>query len=199
VLTSFAAGQAPSNPKVGQSNTSKPVVPVEDEYVCPGKGTTVPNVKIDYDAPVYSSRQSDGTPIGRLKAGQKVTVLAGVDITREPGMAVIKYVGPDLPSSLKVGDIALVYALDADENIIFWSNGVWFAEWIEAVAEKEHCGFTSGYGPGGCTVDIIKDGSSEWWVQVETNSGITGWVLASKSGDKSGRGNFSDLCHYGED
>jgi hypothetical protein len=99
-----------------------------------------------------------------------------------------------------VGDVALVFGLDADENIVFWSKGVWFAQWIEGGAEQDHCGFTSGYGPGGSSINIIADGKDEWWVQVRTNSGVRGWVLASKyDNDKSWHGNFSDLCHYGED
>lgn len=73
-------------------------------------------------------------------------------------------------------------------------------EWIEMVAEKGQCGFTLGFGPGGCSIDIVKDGVSEWWVGVETSTGLTGWVLAAKfNAGKSWYGNFSDLCHYGED
>jgi hypothetical protein len=71
--------------------------------------------------------------------------------------------------------------------------------WIEAVAEKGRCGFGV-FGQGGCSIDIVKDGVSEWWVQVRTSSGVTGWVLAEKfNGDKRSYGNFSNLCHYGED
>jgi hypothetical protein len=85
------------------------------------------------------------------------------------------------------------------ENV-FWSKGRWFAEWEEAVAVKSHCGFRSGFSQGGCEIDIIKNGASKWWVQVKTKSGVTGWVLAEKlNGDKPWYGNFSDLCHYGED
>jgi hypothetical protein len=78
-----------------------------------------------------------------------------VNIIREPDIAVIKYVGPDDPSSFKVGDVAFGYGIEADANDVFWAKGVWFAEWDEAVAEKGHCGFISGFGQGGCTIDII--------------------------------------------
>jgi hypothetical protein len=200
MLTSLASGQAASNPKIGQSNTPKPVLPVVDEYACPGKGESVPNVKISQDDRIYRSWQSSDKSIATLKAGEEVTVLAGVNVIREPDRAVIKYVSPHASPSLKVGDVALGYGLDADENIVFWSNGVWFGEWIETVAEKGQCGFTSGFGQGGCTIDIIKDGVSEWWVQVKTSKGLTGWVLAHKwTRGKNWWGNFADLCHYGED
>lgn len=192
--------QVPSNPKIGQVNTPKPELPLIDEYACPGKGETVPNVKIDKEDRIYSSWNGKDQPIGTLKTGQQVTVLAGVNVIREPGTAVIKYVGSERQSlSLQAGDLAFVYGLDADENFVLWSKGAWFAEWIEGVAEHDQCGFTSGYGPGGCTVNIIRDGKGEWWVQVKTDS-VTGWVLAAKyDNDTHWYGNFSDLCHYGED
>jgi hypothetical protein len=200
MLTSLAGGQAASNPKIGQSNTPKPELPVVDEYACPGKGKRVPNVKISQDDRIYPSWQGNEKSVGTLKAGEQVTVLAGVNVTREPDRAVIKYVSADSSPLLKAGDIALGYGLDADENIVFWSNGVWFGEWIEAVAEKGQCGFTSGFGLGGCEIDIVNDGISEWWVQIKTRKGLTGWVLAHKrTRDKNWWGNFADLCHYGED
>jgi hypothetical protein len=201
LLTTLACGQDASTPEIGRSNTPKPKLPVVDDNACPGKGQTVPNVKASKGAQLYPSWQGKSTSIGTLKAGEEVTVLGGVNIVREPDTAIIKYVGPDDDSSsLKVGDVAFGYGVEADGNIVFWSKGTWFAEWIEAVAEKGGCGFRSGFGLGGCTIDIVKDGVSEWWVQVKTSKGLTGWVLAEKfNGDKRWYGNFTRLCQYGED
>ncbi|HZR66199.1 MAG TPA: hypothetical protein VFA85_13680 [Terriglobales bacterium] len=199
-LAPLAIGQQPSNPIIGTASTLKPKLPVIDEYACPGKGNTVRNVKIDTDDRIYPSWKGKEKSVGTLKAGDEVTVLGGANVIREPGTAIIKYVGPDDSPSLKVGDVALVYGLDADENIVFWAKGVWFGVWIEAVAEKGQCGFTSGFGGAGCTIDIIRNGVSEWWVQVRTSTGLTGWVLAQKFNDQENwQGNFGDLCHYGED
>ena len=79
--------------------------------------------------------------------------------------------------------------------MVFWAKGVWFEEYYELVAERGACGFTAGFGLGGCTVDIIDDGVSEWWVQVKTSKGITGWVLAEKvKNNRPWYGNFEDLC-----
>jgi hypothetical protein len=52
------------------------------------------------------------------------------------------------------------------------------------------------FGPGGCTLDTIKDSVSEWWVQLRTNKRITGWVLATTVNNSELRqdGNFGDLC-----
>jgi hypothetical protein len=200
LLTTLASSQDASRPKTGQSDTPKPGLPFVDENACPGKGKTVPNVKIQQNDRIYSSWKRTATSVGTLKAGEKVTVVKGVNVILEPDTAEIKYVGPDEPSSLKVGDVALGYGVEADSNILFWSKGVWFSEWIEAVAEKGNCGFTSGFGLGGCSINIVRDGVDDWWVQVRTSRGVTGWVLASKfENGKRWFGNFSDLCHYGED
>jgi len=200
LLTGLGSAQEFSSPELGRSNTPKPKLPVVDYNACPGKGVTVPNVKVEKSGQIYPSWLGNGTPIGKLKAGEELTVLAGVNVVREPDKAVIKFVGRFDDPSLKVGDVALGYGAEADGNIVFWSNGVWFAQWIEAVAEKGACGFTSGFGQGGCVVDITEDGTADWWVQVKTKSGLTGWVLASKyDGGKRWFGNFSNLCQYGED
>jgi len=200
LLTSLAYGQHPTNPKIGRVNTPRPQLPVVDDYACPGKGNTVTDVKIDRDDRIYASWQRSGKSVGTLKAGDKVTVLGGANIIHEPDNAVIKYVGPDDSTSLKIGDTALGYCLDANGNVVLWSGGSWFGMWIEAVAQKGQCGFTSGFGPGGCEIDIVNEGVGEWWVKVNTKSDVTGWVLAHKwSKGTHWWGNFSDLCHYGED
>src|SRR5580658_7665143 len=106
-LALLASSQEVSAPQVGRSNTPIPRLPVIDDKACPDKGQTVPNVEFTQDYKVYSSWQDNRRQIGRLKAGESVTVLDGVNVVREPDKAVIKYVGPDEESlSLKVGDVA---------------------------------------------------------------------------------------------
>ena len=200
-LTVLASSQEVSAPQVGRSNTPIPKLPVIDDKACPGKGQTVPNVEFTQDYKMYSSWQDNRRQIGRLKAGESVMVLDGINVVREPDKAVIKYVGPDEESlSLKVGDVALGYGIEADANDIFWAKGIWFAEWDEGVAVKGHCGFRSGFSLGGCTIDIVEYGRRDWWVHIKSSRGLTGWVLAARfDGDKHWFVNFYPLCHYGED
>ena len=118
---------------------------------------------------------------------------------RQPDRGVIKYVsnGDASRPPLKVGDAVLGYGWHVDGNMVFWAKGVWFQEDLEGVAEKGACGFTSGFGPGGCTIDIIEDGIIEWWVQVKTSDDVSGWVLAVRYNDDQRwyrwHGNFYDL------
>jgi hypothetical protein len=199
--TFIAAGQEFSAPEVGRSNTPVPKLPVVDDKACPSKGQMIPHVEITQSYNVYSSWQDKRKQIDRLKPGQKVTALDGINIIRKPDKAIIRYVGPgEERLSLKVGDVAFGYGIESDANDIFWAKGNWFSGWDEAVAEKGHCGFTSGFVLDGCTVDIVEYGRRDWWVHIKTERGLTGWVLgASFDGDKHWFANFYPLCHYGED
>ena len=195
LVASAAAGQQKDS--TTSSDIAEPKLPVIDYDACP-KRDPIPNVKLVTDDLMYSSPDK-GKLVARLSVGDKVTVLAGANVVRQPDRAVIKYVSRDDPSwpPLKVGDIVLSYGWHVDGNMVFWSKGVWFQEDIESVAEKGVCGFTSGFGPGGCTIDIVKDGVIEWWVQVKTRNGVSGWVLAVKYNDDNRwyrwQGNFYDL------
>jgi len=116
-----------------------------------------------------------------LKAGEKATVLAGANVIRQPVRALIKYVDPDdsLPS-LKIGDVVLGYGIRAGGNMVFWAKRVWFEEYYEMVAKRAHAASQRALASVDAPLNIIDDGVSEWWVQVKTSKGITGWVLAEK-------------------
>jgi hypothetical protein len=53
-----------------------------------------------------------------------------------------------------------------------------------------------GFGKDNCNIQVISNGIKEWWVQVKTAKGGSGWVCASKvTGDKLwDNPNFRDLC-----
>jgi hypothetical protein len=196
LVASLAAGQQKDWP--ASSNIPEPKLPVIDYDACPGKNNPIPDVKLVKDGLIYSSPDK-GKLIARLSSGEKVTVLAGANVIRKPDRAVIRYVPSDDVNSppLKVGDAILGYGWHADGNMVFWAKGVWFAEDIEGVAEYGKCGFTSGFGPGGCNIDIVNNGVIEWWVQVKTSNGLSGWALAVKYNHDNRwylwNGNFYDL------
>lgn len=196
LLVSPAMGQ--QNGPVISFSTREPKLPVIDHDACLGSTDPIPDVKIVKDDTIYSS-PDNGKFIAKVRVGERVTVLSGANVIRQPDRAVIKYVSPDdagLPP-LKVGDTILGYGWHADGNMVFWAKGRWLSDDIETVAENGACGFTSGFGPSGCTIDIVKDGVIEWWIKVKTSSGASGWVLAVRY-NKDNRwyrwnGNFYDL------
>lgn len=118
---------------------------------------------------------------------------------RQPDRALLKYVSADDTTlqPLKAGDTVFGYGWHVDGNMVFWAKGIRFEVYREAVAEKGECGFTSGFGAGGCSIDIVKDGIVEWWVQVKTSDSVSGWVLAVRYNDNNRwyrwYGNFYDV------
>jgi hypothetical protein len=189
VLAALGTAQQPSAPKP-KSKIPEPKLPVIDYDACPGKGNPVPHVKIERDDQMYSSWQGKRIAVGPLKAGDEVTVLAGVNVIREPGRASITQ--PDAEHSLKPGDVVSVYGFHGGYYDV-WAKGVWFTEFYENQGDMQRCGFPD---HTMCTWEIVKRGVNEWWVQVKTGAGYTGWVLAEKTtGDKEWNdGNF-DLCN----
>jgi hypothetical protein len=172
--------------KSAKPSVPEPKLPVIDSKACPGEGRTVPHVKIERDDRIYSSWEDKRVLVAPLKAGDEVTVLAGVNVIRQPGRALATQ--PDVDHSLKPGDVVLVYGFHGGDYDV-WAKGAWFTESYEALGDMQECGFRD---HTMCTWEIVKRGVNEWWVQVKTGAGSTGWVLAEKNtGDKEWNdGNF---------
>lgn len=148
--------------------------------------------KITRNDQIYSSYREGRTFIGRLKAGEEVTVLAGVNVIREPDRAVITQ--PD-GAFLQRGDVFLGYGFHANGSVDFWAKGVWFEDYFESIVAKgSFCGFAD---KTECDIQITKNGINEWWVKVKTNGGVTGWVRANRPvGDQGWNSdNFGGLCN----
>jgi hypothetical protein len=173
--------------------STEPKLPLIDDKACSGKGRIVPNWKIKRNAPLYSSWQGRRSQTGALNAGEQVTVLAGVHITREPDKILVTKSMPNI--NLKPGDIILRYEVLGEGSANFWAKGVWHEGGnLWTAIEKD--------GKGGCGAvevcdsKVIEDGIHERWVQVKTRTGQTGWALVFKDtrGTYWESGNFDSLC-----
>lgn len=191
LMATLAIAQQTSVSKPAKSSIPEPKLPVIDYNACPGKGRIVDHFKISREDRMFSSWGDKRVSVGALKEGEEVTVLAGVNVIREPDRGLINR--PPYGSSLKPGDLVLRYGFHADGESDFWGKGVWFTVNFEDVEEK---GSFCGFGKNQCAIVITKNGVTEWWVQVKTVNGLTGWVLAWKSAPDKNRtsDNFSQLC-----
>ena len=169
LLATLAVAQRATPSKSTKPGFPEPKLPVIDDKACPGR--IVPQVKIERDEQMYSSWDKQAL-VGALRAGEEVTVLAGVNVIREPDRALVK----QSDGHLKAGDEVLLYGSSSDGNYDAWAKGMWFTYFYENIAGKgDSCGFAD---KSECNLVIIKNGVSEWWVQVKTSSGLTGWMLA---------------------
>jgi len=125
-------------------------------------------------------------------------VLAGVNVIREPDKVAITELGAkslDLEKdvTLTPGTVVLRYGLHSDGDWDLWTSGIWYTATDEIFQEKgSFCEFVGGE----CDYVVVNNGRHEWWVQVKTASGHTGWVLAAKLiHERSWRdSSFSELC-----
>src|ERR1700730_1027497 len=137
LLATLAGAQQTSSPMSAESSIPEPELPVIDYKACPGEGRVVHDWKIKRNVRIYSSWRDKRTIVGTLKAGEKVTVLAGVNVIREPSRALIKRGGGESLAqniSLNPGDMVLLYGFRASGDYDFWAKGVWFTESHEEVA-----------------------------------------------------------------
>jgi hypothetical protein len=82
LLATIATAQQAPVPTSAESqcSTSAPKLPVIDYAPCPYR----PHWKVEQKAQMYSSWRDKRIAIGVLKMGERVTVLAGVNMTRKP-------------------------------------------------------------------------------------------------------------------
>jgi hypothetical protein len=187
LFAAFVAASQNSGPKSSKSSDAEPKLPVIDFDACgspnpsTNSGKPVP-YKLQADDRLYSSWQDSRTFVRGLASGTEVTQVGAVNIIREPDRGVITGNVDESIRPLVRGDEVLGYGLRSDGSISFWGKGISFTEYYESVAFKGSCGFAD---KTQCHINITKQGVQEWWLQLKTSDGVTGWILGLKqSGDK---------------
>jgi len=158
-----------------QSSVSEPTLPVIYQKACPFEGCTFRQWTVKKRSKMYSSWQKNRSLVVTLKTGEKVMGLTGVLILRKPDRFLVKHPIPHF--SLTVGDVILQYAEWGEGAADLWAKGVWYKSFDWGETEDGNLILSDD------NVTIVEHGSREWWVQVKTASGKTGWVLASGNFD----------------
>ncbi len=189
LLAAIATAQQAASPS-SASGIPDPKLPVTNESACPGKGHIVPNWKITHSSPMYSTWQEDRTQTATLEPGEEVTVVAGLQVIRQPDRILVMQPIPDL--HLKPGDIMLRFNRLGEGAADIWASGTWHNNYDASFTTEEN-----GLGcRRHCLGRVIEEGVREYWVQVKSSSGQTGWVLNFKAtrGELWDSSNFDDLC-----
>jgi hypothetical protein len=187
LFATLVAASQNSGPKSSKSHVAEPKLPVIDFDACGSpnpsiySGKPVP-YKLQADDRLYSSWQDSRTFVRGLATGAEVTQVGAVNIIREPDRGVVTAKVDESLRPLVLGDEVFGYGLRSDGFISFWGKGISFTEYYENVAFKGSCGFAD---KTQCHINITKPGVQEWWLQLTTSDGITGWILGLKqNGDK---------------
>jgi len=156
---------------------AEPPLPVIDENACPFEGCSFREWTVTKESALYSTRQDSRTKTGKLKPGDKVTGLTGVHVIYEPDRILVRQPIPEL--AVKPGDVILRYMYVGEGFANIWANGNWHKEYdCSFITERNGAGCAKG-----CAAAVTEDGVKEWWVQVRTSNGKTGWVLTQENFD----------------
>ena len=167
--SSIATAQVPAT----KSTAPEPALPVIDYDACPFEGCAFRKWIVSKDVALYSTWKNEREPVTTLKKGQVVAGLTGVHLTFEPDRIQVLQPLPEL--GLQPGDIILLYMNRGEGFADIWANGKWWKEY--------DCSFIAAQNDpsclGKCSAKEILKGRKEWWVQVKTSDGLTGWSKAA--------------------
>jgi hypothetical protein len=170
ILVLLALLAAPQlDPSLTPQKAPKPALPKIDEKACPFEGCQFGAWTATDSVQLYSTWKADRKPVATIAKGEGVTAITGVNITFEPSE--IEVTAPMPNYGLKPGDKIFGYMNYGEGVFSAWFNGYW-------VEEFDGSGFSS---PDGgcnrnCTGKWVKDGRVEWWVEMKTKDGATGWT-----------------------
>jgi len=183
-LATFSLAQQP--PPAASTNVKgsigEPSLPVVNYNACPFEGCTFRDWIVNKDPAMYSAWQDDRKLVGQLKQGQTVRGLTGVYITRRPDRFLVREPIPAL--SLEIGDVILQYGEWGEGAADLWIRGEWHKSFDWGQTEDGKLILTDE------NLMLARRGVKEWWVQVKTSDGTTGWVLAD--------GNFDHMDQLGD-
>jgi hypothetical protein len=147
----------------------KPALPFVDEGACPFECCQYGSWTARQQVVVRKDRSKQSPIVGRISAGERVTAATGVVVTRREGIVrmleTINFEDVEVPS----GAILYVLHYGGEGRDLFWYNGK--VHWGELYAE------TVRKATADSPWDVQSVPVTEWWVQVKTSRGITGWIL----------------------
>jgi hypothetical protein len=164
LVAALAAAQL--SPALLPTPAPKPRLPKIDQNACPFEGCQFGKWTARKPVRLYSTWKHQRTPVRTVEKGEVVTAVTGVNITFEP--AEITVTAPIPQYGLKPGDTIFAYMNLGEGFFNAWFKGMWVEEFDG-----------SGVAPGcnrGCNAKFVKPGRLEWWVQVRTKDGVTGWT-----------------------
>jgi hypothetical protein len=162
--------------------TTPPSLPRVDLNSCPFEGCHFGKWTTNSKVIVYSSWELQRKTIAKLRSGEQVTAITGVNLTLKPGKGIFRR--NSILYGAKKGDVAYLYGNCGEGAADMWTHGRFIKCADPNFSSKE------GYGcQKNCEGEYVDLGKSEWWAQIRLKDGRTGWVLVS--------GNFDGIDSLG--
>lgn len=171
-LSSSAQNPAPVQDPA-PARREAPSLPVVDLNACPFEGCTFGKWTVIKKSVLYTSWKADRVAAGNLSKGEPVVAITGVHVTWKPDRIRVVQEIPDL--GLKPGNVILRYMYQGEGFANIWANGKYM--------DSADCSFITEKSGDGCSRNckavVEEDGVKEWWAQVQSSSGKTGWTLVN--------------------
>lgn len=174
VATAFALVALPGllaapqlDPSLTPQKAPKPTLPKIDEKACPFEGCQFGPWTATDQVQLFSTWKKDRKPLVTISKGEAVTAITGVHVTFEPSE--IKVTAPMPAYGLKPGDMIYGYMYKGEGVFSAWCNGYWVEDFDGSGIAEAGCNRN-------CNARLLKDGSTEWWVEIKTNDGTSGWT-----------------------
>jgi len=153
-----------------------PAVPRVDFNACPFEGCQFGKWTARKPVNVFSTWAAGRKVIARVKPGEKVKAITGVNIVLQVGKGIFDR---DVPMfGAKKGDFVYSYEYCGEGEQDIWTHG----RFIKCTDPN------FSWKPGeGCQEDCnghyLELGKSEWWVRIRMKDGRTGWVRVTDDFD----------------
>jgi hypothetical protein len=169
--SALAIALSPDSPRP----VPKPALPKIDQKACPFEGCHLGKWRARERIKMFSTWKERRKLVRVLHKGKSVVAVMGIYVTYKPSE--IEVTAPIPEYDLKTGDIVFGYMSVGEGFFNAWFKGHW-------VEEFDGSGIVYADGSGcshKCDAKLLKEGRGEWWVQVKTKDGLSGWT---KDGDK---------------
>ncbi len=165
VLILLAAPQL--DPALIPQKAPKPSLPKINENACPFEGCQFGAWTATEDVQLYSTWKEDSKPVAKISKGELVTAVTGIHITFEPDE--IQVTAPSPQYGLKSGDTVFGYMNLGEGFFNAWFNGYWVEDFDGSGVDGLGC-------EKKCNAKLLKQGHSEWWVEIKAKDGTLGWT-----------------------
>jgi hypothetical protein len=172
LLALFIAPQL--DPALTPQKAPKPPLPKIDENACPFEGCQFGTWTATDDVQLFSSWKEDRKWVTTLSKGEVVTAITGVHITFEPSE--MQVTAPIGDYGLRPGDTIYGYMYKGEGVFSAWFNGYW-------VEDFDGSGLEGGGCSRNCNAKLLEPGRVQWWVEIKSKGGTTGWTKDTDSFD----------------
>ena len=169
----------------GQPPSALPPLPYEDDGACPFEGCSYREWVATAPVTIRTERR-DGAPVAfRVRAGQRVTALTGVVVTRRAGRVrfheAAMLASLSGPIQVAPGDTVYLLTYQGEGFSKAWFKGRVYTD--VDITDYIGGGCAATKSAAACAGRLIEPWQADWWVRVRNQAGREGWTRETQKFD----------------